>query len=277
MRTACVLIALALTGCESGAKSERPAAVPDASATTAPRTESAAPPAATASAMPSVARPSVLYTETPAESAPAPAESPRPEPRPCRVALIGDSLTDERVGGGYVRYLKSRSPSSRFVNFAKGGAMVNQMKRQLDAMLVDPEGPFTHLVVFGGVNDLYSDETAGRTVAKIEADLGVLYAAGKARGLRVVAVTVAPWGGFEKYYNARRGAATLELNGWILAGRARGHVDVTVDAYSLLSCGDGERLCPRYTRTLDDGLHFGKLGHETLGKALHDAEFHACT
>jgi lysophospholipase L1-like esterase len=218
----------------------------------------------------------VLETETP-PSPPAPAESPRPEPRPCRVALIGDSLTDERVGGGYVRYLKSRSAASRFVNFAKGGAMVNQMRRQLDAMLAGAEGPFTHLVVFGGVNDLYSDETAGRTVAKIQADLGVLYAAGKARGLRVVAVTVAPWGGFEKYYNARRGAATLELNQWILAGRARGDVDVTVDAYSLLSCGDGERLCPRFTMTKNDGLHFGKLGHETLGKALYQAEFHACT
>jgi lysophospholipase L1-like esterase len=155
--------------------------------------------------------------------------------------------------------------------------MVNQMRRQLDAMLADAEGPFTHLVVFGGVNDLYSDETAGRTAAKIQADLGFLYAAGKTRGQRVVAITVAPWGGFEKYFNARRSAATLELNAWILEGRARGDVDVAVDAYTLLSCGDGERLCPRYTMAKDDGLHFGKLGHETLGKALYDAEFHACT
>ena len=155
--------------------------------------------------------------------------------------------------------------------------MVNQMWRQLDAMDADGGGRFTHLVVFGGVNDLYSDETAGRTVAKIEADLGVLYAGGKARGLRVVAITVAPWGGFEKYYNPRRGAATLELNAWILAGRERGDIDVAVDAYALLSCGDGERLCPRYTMAKNDGLHFGKLGHETLGKALYQAEFHACT
>ena len=35
------------------------------------------------------------------------------------------------------------------------------------------------------------------------------------RGIRVVALTVAPWGGFSRYYNARRGAATLELNRWI--------------------------------------------------------------
>jgi lysophospholipase L1-like esterase len=192
------------------------------------------------------------------------------------VALLGDSLTDSRVGGGYVRYLEGRLPKSRFVSFAKGGAMVNQMRRQLDAMLADPEGGFTHLLVFGGVNDLYSDETAGRTVKKIETDLAALYAAGRARGMRVVGVTVAPWGGFSKYYSARRGAATRELNAWILAGPERSDLAAAVDAYALLSCGDPERLCPRYALAKSDGLHFGKLGHELLGKALHDAEFQRC-
>jgi lysophospholipase L1-like esterase len=191
--------------------------------------------------------------------------------------LIGDSLTEARAGGGgYVRYLKARSPRSRFENFGKGGAMVNQMKRQLEAMLADTGGPFTHLVVFGGVNDLYSDETAGRTVAKIQADLGTLYAAGRARGLRVVGITVAPWGGFNKYYNERRARTTRELNAWILDGTTRGDIDVAVDAYALLSCGDPERLCPRYAMQKSDGLHFGKLGHEALGAALYDAEFKSC-
>jgi lysophospholipase L1-like esterase len=175
-----------------------------------------------------------------------------------------------------VRYLKTLSPRSHFENFAKGGAMVNQMKRQLEAMLADTGGPFTHLVVFGGVNDLYSDETAGRTVAKIQTDLRILYAAGRARGLRVVAITVAPWGGFNKYYNELRARTTRELNTWILDGTARGDVHVAVDAYALLSCGDPERLCPRYAMQKSDGLHFGKLGHEALGAALYDAEFKGC-
>jgi len=213
----------------------------------------------------------------PAPSAPPSASVATIARRTCRVALIGDSLTEARAGGGaYVRYLETRSPRSRFENFAKGGAMVNQMKRQLDAMLADTGGPFTHLVVFGGVNDLYSDETAGRTVAKIQADLGTLYAAGRARGLRVVGITVAPWGGFNKYYNERRARTTRELNAWIIAGTTRGDIDVAVDAYALLSCGDPERLCPRYAMAKSDGLHFGKLGHETLGAALYDAEFEAC-
>ena len=175
-----------------------------------------------------------------------------------------------------MRYLERLSPSSRFVSFAKGGAMVNQMKRQLDAMIAYPEA-FTHLIVFAGVNDLYSDETAGRTREKIETDLKALYAGGRSRGLRVVAITVAPWGGFDKYYNPRRGRATRELNAWILEGPTRGDTDVAVDAYALLSCGDPERLCPRYAMAKSDGLHFGKLGHEALGQALYDAEFHKCS
>jgi hypothetical protein len=71
------------------------------------------------------------------------------------------------------------------------------MRRRFEAEgLPKLPGGFTELVVFGGVNDLYSDETAGRSVAKIQKDLSAIYAAGKRNGLRVIAFTVAPWGGF---------------------------------------------------------------------------------
>jgi lysophospholipase L1-like esterase len=198
------------------------------------------------------------------------------EPRLCRVALVGDSLTARAAGGGlYVGYLEQRCPQSQFVNFAKGGAMVNQMRRKLETGVLVGAG-FTHMIVFGGVNDLYSDETAGRTPAKASADLAAMYASGRAHGLRVIGITVAPWGGFTRYYNPRRAAATRELNTWILAQPAAGTLDTTVDAFSLLSCGDPERLCPRYDRTPSDGLHFGKAGHEALGAALYEAEFKSC-
>jgi lysophospholipase L1-like esterase len=263
VRAALLLVIALLSACESGARREGPiAAAPDASA--------AQPAVASATTSPALRPPApAIPTSTPS-TAPAPGE------RPCVTALIGDSLTEERVGGGYIRYLRERSPRSRFVNYAKGGAMVNQMKRQLDAMLAGADGPFTHLVVFGGVNDLYSDETAGRTVAKIEADLEDLYAAGRERGLRIVGITVAPWGGFNKYYNERRGATTRELNRWILEGATRGDLDAAVDAYALLSCGVPTHLCRRYAMEKSDGLHFGKLGHEALGAALYEAEFHRC-
>jgi len=197
---------------------------------------------------------------------------------PCNVALIGDSITDYRsFGGGYVRYLEERCPRSRFANFAKGGAMVNQMRARFETELAhEARGTFSHVVIFGGVNDLYSDETAGRTPAKIEADLGAVYAGARALGARVVALTVAPWGGFTRWFTPHRAQTTRELNAWIREQTADGSVDAVVDAFALLSCGDADRLCERYERSRPDGLHPGKAGHEVLGAALYAAEFHAC-
>jgi lysophospholipase L1-like esterase len=262
--------------CESGARRERPAS----SATAAPAVSVHAQPSAPA--LPSGApagESSAVPARTAGPSSSAPATPPAPEKlAACRVALVGDSLTDFRsAGGGFVRYLQQRSPRTTFTNFAKGGAMVNQMRRHFDAVvLAEPASAFTHVVVFGGVNDLYSDESAGRTPARIETDLAAIYGASKARGWRVVALTVAPWGGFARYDNPRRRAATLELNAWIVEQAERGSVDLVVDAYRLLSCGDPALLCPSYEPPHRDGLHFGKGGHEVLGAALYDAEFRRC-
>jgi lysophospholipase L1-like esterase len=272
-----VLLAGPWLACESGARRERPASSATATPATTARADAnpAAPPAPSAAATPSPTPP-----PTPAAPPPASAAAPLAGEafESCRVALIGDSLTDFRsAGGGFVRYLEQRSPKTTFTNFAKGGAMVNQMRRHFDAVvLAEPASAFTHVIVFGGVNDLYSDESAGRTPAKIETDLAAIYGASKARGWRVVALSVAPWGGFKRYDNPRRRAATLELNAWIVEQRERGSVDVVVDAYRLLSCGDPALLCPSYEPPHRDGLHFGKGGHEVLGEALHEAEFRRC-
>jgi lysophospholipase L1-like esterase len=268
-------------GCEPRAR-ERPTQSVAASAT--PRALPSMTATASATAFPAPAA-TLFLPENSGDRGPSPTvaasavTAPPPtasEPRICRVALIGDSLTARSAGGGlYVGYLEQRCPLSQFVNFAKGGTMVNQMRRKLETGVLVNAG-FTHLLVFGGVNDLYSDETAGRTPAKAAADLAAMYALGKAHGLRVIGISVAPWGGFSRYYNPRRAAATRELNAWVLAQPTAGTLDVAVDAFSLLSCGDPERLCPRYDRTPSDGLHFGKAGHQALGAALYDAEFKRC-
>lgn len=156
--------------------------------------------------------------------------------------------------------------------------MTNQMRRRLTTDLLPEIAPLNldTLIVFGGVNDLYSDQTAGRTTARIEADLSAIYAAGRAQSLRVVAVTVAPWGGFRAYFTPRRGENTRALNGWILSRKATGEVGAVVDAYALLSCGTPERLCPDYEQPRPDGLHPGPRGHEVLGEALFDEAFADC-
>ncbi len=189
---------------------------------------------------------------------------------PVIVAAMGDSLTDARSHGGkFLDVLRRRCPLSRFDNYGVGGQMVNQMRHRFDDDVFGPGKPaYTHVIVFGGVNDLYSDQTAGRTPALIERDLTFMYQEAHRHGAKVVALTVAPWGGFSRYFNASRSAATLELNRWILAQRDAGAVDAAVDAYGLLSCGDPTVLCPSYTAPFRDGLHFGTEGHEKLGEAL---------
>ena len=212
-------------------------------------------------------------------AAPARARGDTPAPKqPVIVAAMGDSLTDARSNGGkFLDLLRERCPRSRFDNYGKGGQMVNQMRRRFAGDLFGPGRPaYTHVIVFGGVNDLYSDLTAGRTPAKIEQDLTLMYQEARRHGARVVALTVAPWGGFTRYFNASRSAATLELNRWISAQRDAGAVDAVVDAYGLLSCGDPTRLCPRYTPPYTDGIHFGAEGHRRLGEALFDQVFSGC-
>jgi lysophospholipase L1-like esterase len=227
----------------------------------------------------------VMPVDASAEPAPAASAPPAPEKVEKKrfvVAAIGDSITDERSHGGrYLSYVKERCPQSQFHNFGKGGDMVNQMRRRFPReVLAEFGGPklaYTHLIVFGGVNDLYSDLTAGRNPTNVSQDLAFMYQRGKERGMQIVAITVAPWGGFKRYYNEKRGKATLELNEWIKGQVEAKTVDYVIDAYSLLSCGDSERLCPDYEmKYLKDGLHFSAPGHEKLGAALYEQVFANC-
>jgi lysophospholipase L1-like esterase len=159
--------------------------------------------------------------------------------------------------------------------------MVNQMRRRFGREVLGEWGTkkpkYTHLIVFGGVNDLYSDLSAGRNPQNISEDLAYMYKEGRAHGMKIVAITVAPWGGFTKYYNDKRGRATRELNDWIRGQLGEHAVDYVVDAYALLSCGDPERLCDDYQmKFLQDGLHFGPPGHERLGEVLYQNVFANC-
>lgn len=191
--------------------------------------------------------------------------------------VLGDSLSDEKVGGGgFVKLLREHCPKVPFDNRAKGGFMVNQMRKRLETQVLPENGHYSHAIVFGGVNDLYSDQTANRSLSHIESDLTRIYAALKARGTDVIAITVTPWGGFKRWFTPERGKNTLTLNAWIEEQAPSGSIWTALDAYPLLSCGDPERLCPELAAPLKDGLHFGKLGHQKLATALLQGPFKAC-
>ena len=238
-----------------------PSAVAAGTATASPSAVAAG----TATASPSAV---AADSQTQNDEAQADIDSSAP-PLECHLLAAGDSLTDPRShGGGYLRVVTHACPRCRVTNIARGGAMVNQIRRAVLEHLFTTDEHYSHVVVFGGVNDLYSDQTAHRTVAKIERDLQTIYDAAHARGARVIAVTVSPWGGFARWYNPKRGNDTLALNQWLRQGPTEGRVEGVVDAYALLSCGDPIRLCERFARPFRDGLHFGPEGHELVGRAL---------
>lgn len=195
------------------------------------------------------------------------------------VAALGDSITDARSGGGgYLEVLREHCPKSQFLNFGKGGDMTNQMRRRFETEVVPQIAlqQINTLLVYGGVNDLYSDLTAQRKNEVIEEDLTQIYQLARSKGLAVVAVTVSPWGGFSKYWNPRRGQNTQLLNSWILGQEATGLVDKAIDSFALLSCGNPHVLCPDYETRFHDGLHPGKQGHAVLGEKLAEEAFGDC-
>jgi lysophospholipase L1-like esterase len=206
--------------------------------------------------------------------------------KPVSVAAMGDSLTDPKSHGGlYLKEIEKVCPKSSFANFGKGGNMVNQMRRRFDHDLYGtPDNEtsktaktnYTHVIVFGGVNDICSDESATRTNPKIQRDLSLMYQSARRHGAKVVAINVAPWGGFKKYYNRRRANSTLVINRWIQAQVDHHEVDYVINAHALLSCGSSGKLCKKYMHPFKDGIHFGKEGHRVLGQALIRKVFSAC-
>lgn len=198
-----------------------------------------------------------------------------PEKRSYVVAAIGDSLTDPKSGGGgYLTYLQARCPTSRFDSWGKGGNMVSQMRARFARDVLGEGGDgtrphYTHVIVLGGIADIGSNETAGRTVAKIQSDLRAMYQMAHARSAVVVALTIPPWGKYTTYDDEKH-RMMLEMNAWL-----RGvpePVDHVVDVFPKLVC-DGRDLCPEY---VSDSIHWNKRAHELVGAMLLQQIFSDC-
>jgi hypothetical protein len=215
-------------------------------------------------------------------------DCPRPEPsRPAKqtryvVAAVGDSLTDTRVGGGlYLAWLKRRCPNSQFDAYGVGGQRTNHMRWRFlhDVFGVgarpDAGTPrYTHVIILGGINDLSASPTRHVDLSDIRHNLSMMYREARQRGVKVVALTLPPWGHLADY--DRRPAATLELNRWIVDQRAEHRVDFTVEIHPLLSCGDPHTLCPAFRRFGNDEIHWNAEGHAVVARAIFQDAFSDC-
>jgi lysophospholipase L1-like esterase len=198
------------------------------------------------------------------------------------VAAIGDSLTDQRIGGGrYLAALAKRCPQSRFDAYGVGGQRTNHMRWRFlhDVFGIGARGKdqpqYTHVIVLGGINDLSAASMYGVDLRDIQKNLSYMYRAARVRGVQLVALTLPPWG-YVPGGKDRRPEATHQLNAWILAEGQAGRVAHVVDVHPLLSCGDPDALCPRYRIWKQDAIHWNEAGHEVVADALYREVFADC-
>lgn len=224
----------------------------------------------------------LLFALLLAGTLPAAERSPEPPKRRYRVAAIGDSLTDQRAGGGrYLAELAKRCPKSRFDAYGVGGQRTLHMRWRFDQDVLQLHKPalkrvaYSHVLVLGGVNDLSAGSFRSPSIAATQKSLNWMYRRAHQHGLEVVAITVPPWGKLAGGYD-KRAEATRALNAWIAGRAAVGEVDHVVDVHPLLSCGDPDMLCPSYRRFADDLVHWNQKGHERVAQALHTSVFSDC-
>ena len=190
-----------------------------------------------------------------------------------RVAAIGDSLTDTRVGGGrYLDALRKKCPESRFDAYGVGGQQTLHMRWRFQRDVLNKR--YTDVIVLGGVNDLSARSPSYANTSQARKNLAYMYESAHKKGLRVIALTVPPWGKLK--FGDRRPEATRELNRWILEQRESGKVDVAVDIQPLLACGDPMNLCSAYRRYPQDAIHWSRAGHDVVAGALATEAFADC-
>jgi lysophospholipase L1-like esterase len=120
-----------------------------------------------------------------------------------------------------------------------------------------------YVIVQGGINDILR----GRPPATIEGNLQAMYTTAHDVGIKVVAVSITPAGGWLNW-DASKQTALEDVNTW-MAGTAA-NVDYFIDAYSALEDpGNTEHLLPAYD--FGDGLHLSQeAGSEALGTTVYN-------
>jgi lysophospholipase L1-like esterase len=129
------------------------------------------------------------------------------------------------------------------------------------------------VIVLEGVNDLgtltrdhdVSEEEHAALVGRIEAAYSQMIERAHAHGIRVIGVTIMPYGGSKYYHPGPESEADRQaINAWI---REAGHFDAVVDFDKLTrDPTHPDHLLPAYDS--GDGLHPGPVGYKAMGDAI---------
>ena len=180
-----------------------------------------------------------------------------------KVAAWGDSITAEKAG--WVSMLNKRCPVMTFENLGVVGRW-SRTGRKLFEEKVLSQG-FDQVIIMFGMNDILGKSTA----EAIESNLQAMYDAAKAKGLRVVAMTVTP-AGPSKYNKVtpKMQAELDKLNAWILAKPE--NVDVVVNTWQPLNAGSTTKAANK-AYIYPDNIHPNLKGHRILADVIYNTAF----
>ncbi|HII38656.1 TPA: peptidoglycan DD-metalloendopeptidase family protein [Candidatus Micrarchaeota archaeon] len=185
-----------------------------------------------------------------------------------RIGAMGDSITEAGAReGGYLQRLQGLCQGAVFEGHGISGQGTNRMRERFASDIIARH--YDYVIILGGINNI------GGPVDRIKTDLQSMYDAAHEAGIRVIAVTVTPWKGWQTGpggtdWNQERQQKTDELNEWILS-RPR-NVDVVADAYSALEDPQNQDAMRREYYNADH-LHPNAAGHRVLGDAIYAAAF----
>lgn len=197
-----------------------------------------------------------------------------------RIIAIGDSLTQPSQ---YIEKLAQACGhtivANKAVHSAKTGPGFGgptSLKEQLQAIFTDPSidlNSVDDLLVLGGANDIASGSALRSTNPQIpENNLLDIYKLAKTKHIRVIAITMTPWGAYNggNSWDTAKKNRLAQLNNWIrnngqdTAGNA--YIDVVVDFYSTGKDGkDDNLICSDLTK---DGIHLNAQGSSVLAELI---------
>jgi len=200
----------------------------------------------------------------------------------CTVVAFGDSITEGARGlrpdwrgwpGTLAQRLIKASPKhhcgvvnmgvsgNRLLREGRGTAGIARFDRDVASV-----PSVTHLILLEGINDIWRSGEAGEptvTLDDLTAGYQALIAAGHARGIKVIGVTLTPGFG-SKYITPEREALRQAVNRWIRTSKA---FDAVIDFEAAIR----DTSSPPAIRSLYDSgdkLHPGDGGYEAMGQAV---------
>jgi lysophospholipase L1-like esterase len=199
----------------------------------------------------------------PTERKPAvPIPSGDPVMRQPRVGVIGDSISEDSIYSRNLQaILRETIPSAYVETYGVKSNTTGQMRSRFRQDILD-KNRYNIVVIQGGVNDI----SGTNSVELIKANIGDMVAKARAKGMKVVLLTITPWKGWSSWSEENQ-KKTDEVNAWILSQGGPG-----VHVVDMSSMGVGNALRPEFDEDRNH-LHPSSKGKAEMGRLIAEQAF----